>query len=175
MGENSKSVAPRFEECERKACGERQRLSFDRGKPSCTVPLTLFRPKCGRFRFRAQRQRTPTRSRRTRVGAKSYNRPRISYGVANRLAHSAFSVPFRFFRSKNTTKDERPLSQVGRFRSLPLISASSVVKTQQETILPLKTPKNRFGSCKFSVEGSSCVVFYYGNRGRERKERNESV
>ena len=116
MGENSKSVAPRFEECERKACGERQRLSLDRGKPGCTVPLTLFRPKCGRFRFRAQRQRTPTRSRRTRVGAKSYNRPRISYGVANRLAHSAFSVPFRFFRSK----------------------------TEPETTSPPKTPKNQF-------------------------------
>ena len=124
MGENSKSVAPRFEECERKACGERQRLSLDRGKPGCTVPLTLFRPKCGRFRFRAQRQRTPTRSRRTRVGAKSYNRPRISYGVANSLAHSVFSVPFRSFRSK----------------------------TESETISPLKTSKNqvfsgRFASC----------------------------
>ena len=75
-------------------------------KPGCEVPFTLFRPKCGRFRFFAHRHRTPTRSPRARVGGKSYNRPRIPWDGSVGPAHSVPSVPFRHFRSKNTTKDE---------------------------------------------------------------------
>ena len=41
-----------------------------------------------------------------RVGEKPYNRPRIPFGGANRRTHSAFSVPFRFFRSKKRTRDD---------------------------------------------------------------------
>ena len=140
LGEKSKSATLRAKECERNRTDCRCRFGISIASCRRSSVLNSFNRGAADLGFFAVGN-----ERHLNVHETEWRKRRI-IGRIFRTVHRTvrWTVPFssadfRVFRSKK--QSERCAV---RFRSLPLISAPSVVKTQSETNPPLKTPKNQY-------------------------------